>query len=85
MCPESSSPTVNRCEVRCASGKGGGAMGRCGVPRGGNGEMRCASGRQRGDAVCLGEVTGRCGVGRQWVRCGVPRGGNKETRCASGR
>ena len=76
---------VNRCEVRCASGKGGRqwgdamclgeATGRYVVPRGGNGEVRC------------GEATGevRCASGRQQVRCSVPRRGNKETRCASGR
>ena len=46
------------------------------MPRRGNEETRCASGRQRGDAVCLGEATGRCSVGRQRVRCGVPRGGD---------
>ena len=44
------------------------------MPRRGNEETRCASGRQRGDAVCLGVATGRCGAGRQRVGCGVPRG-----------
>ena len=52
------------------------ATGRCGVPRGGNGEMRRASWRQRDGAACLVEATGRCGV---------PRGGNKEMRRASWR
>ena len=52
------------------------ATGRCGVPRGGNREMRRASWRQRGDAACLVEATGRCGV---------PRGGNRKMRRASWR
>ena len=61
--------------------------------------MRCASGRQRGGEVCLGEATGRarCASWRQWGdamcfveatgRCGagVPQGGNGEMRCASER
>ena len=39
------------------------------MPRGGNGELLCASGRQRGGAVRGGNGEVRCGEATGEVRC----------------